>query len=436
MKIIDGFENAKPYFARTVRQLSYVLTPSLKASLQENFSLSDPEAVVKKIFDDVARKGDDAVSGYTRLLDHVELISLEVPVKERKEAPGKVEPEVLKALEVASQRIYSYHEREKESFYDHPGLLARPIERVGVYAPGGRASYPSTVLMTAIPARVAGVAEIILATPPGADGRVPPIILAAAELAGVDRVFSIGGAQAIAAMALGTASVPRVDKICGPGNIFVMLAKKLAYGLVDIDGLEGPSEVIVIADDEARADYCAGELLAQAEHDPMSVAIMITTSANKADEVIDEIERVMVTLKRREIVEQSIYENGLIAIVDDLDQALELANLYAPEHLCLLVKDQKDYLKGVKNAGAVFIGEMATVVFGDYVAGPSHTLPTGGTARFSSPLNINDFIKYTSVVDVNKDDFSKLGHVAQIIAAAEGLEAHARVITLRGEHGS
>ncbi len=436
MKVIEGFENAKPYFTRTAKPLSYTLADTLKASLQENFGLSDPEAVVKKIFDDVACKGDEAVLGYTRLLDRVELTSLEVSLKERKEAPGKLEPDVLEALNLASQRVFSYHEKEKASFPGHSGLLVRPLERVGVYAPGGRASYPSTVLMTAIPAKVAGVSEIILATPPGRDGHVPPVMLAAAELAGVDRVFSIGGAQAIAAMALGTSLVPKVDKICGPGNIFVMLAKKLAYGLVDIDGLEGPSEVIVIADDEARADYCAWELLAQSEHDPMASSILITTSKAKAYAVLEEIDKALVTLKRREIIKESLDKNSLIAIVESLGRAFELANLYAPEHLCLLIKNPKDYLERVKNAGAVFIGEMATVVFGDYVAGPSHALPTGGTARFSSPLNVSDFIKFTSVVEVNKDDLGHLAEAARVIATAEGLEAHSRAITLRSEYGA
>jgi len=275
---------------------------------------------------------------------------------------------------------------------------------VGVYAPGGRASYPSTVLMTAIPAKVAGVNEIILATPPGRDGHVPPVILAAAELAGVDRVFSIGGAQAIAAMALGTSLVPKVDKICGPGNIFVMLAKKLAYGLVDIDGLEGPSEVIVIADDEARADYCAWELLAQSEHDPMASSILITTSKAKVYAVLEEIDKALVTLKRREIIKESLDKNSLIAIVESLGRAFELANLYAPEHLCLLIKNPKDYLERVKMPEPFLLARWRRWSLGIMLPGQAMLCLLEEQPAFLRLLMSANFIKFTSVVEVNKDD--------------------------------
>jgi len=289
------------------------------------------------------------------------------------------------------------------------------------------------VLMTAIPAKVAGVKQVVLVTPPGSDGEVPAPVLVAADFARVDRIFRIGGAQAIAALAFGTKTVPRVDKICGPGNIFVMLAKKLVYGAVDIDGLQGPSEVVIIADEMANPAYQAAEVLAQAEHDALASAIMITTSQKLADEVNREIEKQLAELERREIAAESLANGGVIAVVESIEQAIELSNMYAPEHLCLDIRDAKDYVGKITRAGCIFIGEEPTVVIGDYVAGPSHALPTGGTARFSSPLNIMDFIKYMNVVSVDRDKLKELGPTAITIARAEGLEAHARVVEKRLE---
>jgi len=284
--------------------------------------------------------------------------------------------------------------------------------------------------MTAIPARVAGVKEVVLAKPPGLRGVVPPPTLVAADMAGVDRIFAVGGAQAIAALAFGTRSIPRVDKICGPGNIFVVLAKKMVYGTVGIDGLQGPSEVLIIADGTADAGYCAADLLAQAEHDPLASAILITTSPRLADEVNHEVERQLKDLPRRATARETL-GRGVMAVVGEVAEAIELANLYAPEHLCLMVKDADSYLDKVTSAGCVFIGGNSTVVLGDYVAGPSHVLPTGGTARFSSPLNVSDFVKFINLVDIAGADLKQLGEAAVTMARAEGLEAHARAVERR-----
>jgi len=285
--------------------------------------------------------------------------------------------------------------------------------------------------MTAIPAKVAGVKEVVLVTPPKSNGAVSPLTLVAADIAGVDRIFGIGGAQAIAALAFGTESIPRVDKICGPGNVFVVLAKKLVYGVVGIDGLQGPSEVLIIADEMANPRYCALDLLAQAEHDPLASAILITTSHQLADEVATEVEQQLKGLERQAIAAESLENRGMIAVVSSVDEAIELANIYAPEHLSLMVDKAEAYIGKVYNAGCIFVGEKSTVVLGDYVAGPSHVLPTGGTARFSSPLNITDFIKFINLVSLDEASLGKLGQAASAIARAEGFEAHARAIEER-----
>jgi len=297
--------------------------------------------------------------------------------------------------------------------------------------PGGTAYYPSTVLMTAIPARVAGVGEIIITTPPGKDGEVPPATLVAADIAGADRIFKVGGAQAIAALAFGTRSIPRVDKICGPGGLFVTIAKRMVYGIVDIDGLYGPTETVILADDSASAECCAADLLAQAEHDVLSVAILITTSAELAAAVDKEVKRQLKGLERADIARRSLQERGHIIIVDDMEQAIALANLYAPEHLALMVRDASSHIESIRNTGGIFIGESSPEVLGDYVAGPSHVMPTGGSARFSSPLGVNDFLKITSVVALSDEDARMLAPVAAAIARVEGLTAHARAAELR-----
>ena len=436
MKTVNGFKQAKPLLSRKATFGDYSVSASLKKRLLEMFATEDPQQAVKQIIDTVRHRGDAAIFDYTRQIDGVKLDSLAVSRKQIKEAVKSIDSRLMVALKLAADRIYSFHLAQKngvEAGVDAMGYgtIMRPLEKVGVYAPGGTASYPSTVLMTALPAKIAGVAQVILVTPPAKDGRVPAATLAAADIARVDKVFCIGGAQAIAALAYGTKTVPKVDKICGPGNIFVMLAKKLVYGAVDIDGLQGPSEVIIIADKTAKAANCAAEILAQAEHDALAEAILITDSAELAAEVKAELEMQLKELERKKIAVEALNSGGVIAIVDNIDEAIELSNLYAPEHLCLDVKDSAACMDRITNAGCVFIGDEPTVVMGDYVAGPSHALPTGGTARFSSPLNITDFIKYTNVVNTNRESLAELGETAITIARAEGLEAHARVIEKR-----
>jgi len=425
LKIVTGFKQAKLALSRQI---------------PKEISGGDArEQVVRQIVSDVRNRGDAALFDYTRKFDRVKLSSLEVTEKQLKSAYLQVEAKLVSALRLASERISSFHQKQKEAiwqgFKQDSSQLMRPLERVGVYAPGGTASYPSTVLMTAVPAKVVGVKEVILATPPQADGTVPPPTLIAAGMAGVDRIFSVGGAQAIAALAFGTESIPKVDKICGPGNIFVVLAKKLVYGAVDIDGLYGPSEVLIIADETANPAYCAADLLAQAEHDPLASAILITTSKRLAGAVEQEIEKQLKGLARQAIAAESLQKRGVIAVVADINEASELANLYAPEHLCLMVKEADAYVERITNAGCIVIGESATVVLSDYIFGPSHVLPTGATARFGSPLNVLDFVKLTSLVNVDKATLKKLAKAAAIIARAEGFEAHARALEKRLKAG-
>jgi len=308
--------------------------------------------------------------------------------------------------------------------------MVLPLARAGVYAPGGRARYPSTVLMTVLPAKAAGTGEVVLCTPPGKDGKVPAATLAAAHIAGADRVFRIGGAQAIAAMAYGTESVPRVDKVCGPGNIFVMLAKRAVFGVVDIDGLQGPSELAIVADDSADPYKCAADLLAQGEHDPLASAVLITTSAEMARQVADEVENQLVILSRTAIAAEAVKERGMVAVVADMDEAVEVVNVFAPEHVSLAVRDAMSYVPKVRNAGCIFVGQQCAPAIGDFVAGPSHVLPTGGTARFASPLTTADFLKTTSVIAI-RNVSSDMAGVAETIARFEGLDGHARSVALR-----
>jgi len=394
--IIKGFQLAKSMLTRQPLAELYSISPSVKQRLREIFGAEiDPEQAVRQIISEVRQRGDAALVDYTFRIDGVNLTSLEISKEQVSSAYREVNQELVSALKLAAERIRSFHSVQKDNLckeFSVQGLgqLIRPLERVGVYVPGGTASYPSTVLMTVIPAKVAGVKEVVLVTP--SKGLVPPATLAAADIAGVDRVFGVGGAQAIAALAFGTESIPKVDKICGPGNIFVTMAKKLVYGVVGIDGLQGPSEVLIVADETANPKYCALDLVAQAEHDPSASAILITTSQHLANEVAKEIERQLKDLKRQAIAAESLENRGMIAIVSTVDEAIELVNLYAPEHLALMVDKADTYIDKVFNAGCIFVGEKSTVVLGDYVAGPSHALPTGGTARFSSPLNITDYL--------------------------------------------
>ena len=420
MKIIEGFDKAKKLLDRRApKDLEY-----------------KQEAAVRQIINDVRQHGDNALFELTEKFDGAKLKMLEVKPAQVKAAYKKVDVKLVNALNLAAERIGAFHQAQKERAlptYTHgkTGWIVRPLERVGVYAPGGTASYPSTVLMTAIPAKVAGVKEVILVTPPGKDGKISPAILVAADIAGVNRIFSVGGAQAIAALAFGTESVPRVDKICGPGNIYVFLAKKLVYGVVGIDGLQGPSEVVVIADETANPDYCASDLLAQAEHGGLSSAILITDSKSLADKAVQSIEKQLETLSRQAIIKESLANNGMIVIVKNITEAIELTNLYAPEHVLLLVRPNTAYEEQIVNAGCIVFGQQATVAMSDYVSGPSHTLPTEGTARFSSPLNVMDFLKITNVSNVGDTLINLTGGAASTIARAEGLDAHAQAIELR-----
>jgi histidinol dehydrogenase len=422
MKIIADFEKAKSLLSRQSVGLSL-----------DNVG---QEKVVREILDDVRTRGDAALFDYTEKFDGVKLARLEVTKREINKAYKKTDAGLLKALELAARRITAFHVKQKkallrDSASSNLGWLMRPLERVGIYVPGGTAPLPSSLLMIAIPARVVGVKEIILTTPPQKSGNISPVTLAAAKITGVDRVFSLGGAQAIAALAYGTASVPRVDMICGPGNIYVTLAKKMVFGVVGIDGLYGPSEVVIIADDTANPRYLAADLLAQAEHGSGASAILITTSRRVANAVNREINEQLNSLQRRDIIEESLEKRCMIVLVDIIDKALELANLYAPEHLCLVIKDAASYATKVKNAGCIFIDEHSIEVLVDYIAGPSHVLPTGGTARFGSPLNVLDFVKLITVVNLDKNDVGRLVRAASVVARAEGLDAHARAVEIR-----
>ncbi|BAZ97338.1 MULTISPECIES: histidinol dehydrogenase [Dehalococcoides] len=434
MEIIRGFAQAEKRLSRRDKA-GFFLDETQRAELAKRLGV-DPEKAVNGIIDDVRKQGDKAVLEYTLKFDRASISKLEVSPAEIKQAAGEISAELFEALKLAAAQVRAYHRFQKEAVWKAAEImqgkqLIRPLERVGLYVPGGKAFYPSTVLMTAIPAKEAGVNEIILVTPPGADGKIPAPTLAAAYIAGVDKVFACGGAQAVAALAFGTKSIPKVDKICGPGNIFVTLAKKAVFGVVDIDGLQGPSEVLILADQYANAEYCASDILAQAEHDVLASPIMVTTSAELAKRVNDIVETKTDTCTRKDIIRQSLRDNGLIAVVDNMDEAIKLANMYAAEHLCLLVKDSEQYLSRINHAGCIFYGEKASVVMGDYVAGPSHALPTSGTARFSSPLNILDFVKYIDIVNVSKEEVAKLGKAAATIARAEGLECHAEAALKR-----
>jgi len=440
VKIIRDIDEAKAALQRSSLEPG-TIPSGMRQRIREVFGedLTADEAVVR-IVTDVRQKGDAALLDYMRRVDGVELDSLEVDDAERKQAHEEVDSELASALRTAAEQVRSFHQQQMShgfQEFSHGGLgqVVRPIERVGIYVPGGTAAYPSTVLMTAIPARVAGVAEVIIATPPKEGGRIPPSTLVAADIAQVDRVFRMGGAQAIAALAYGTESVPRVDKVCGPGGLFVILAKRMVYGTVDIDGLPGPTETVIVADETASPALCAADLLAQAEHDVLASAVMVTTSSTLAEETSAEVERQLGEIERAEIARQSIERQGIIIVVDSIDQALELANLYAPEHLSLMVGDAPSLVDKVRNAGGIFVGESTPETLGDYAAGPSHVMPTGGTARFRSPLGVADFLKLTTVVASSSADLERLGPVAATIARAEGFTAHARAVEMRLDQG-
>ena len=400
----------------------------------------DVAAIVSDILRDVRENGDRAVLNYCAKFDKAQLDALEVSGQEIEEARALVEPEFLEILKEAAANIRAFHARQvRNSFVltDKPGVVlgqkVTPIEKVGVYVPGGTAAYPSTVLKDTIPAKLAGCPQIVMVTPPGKDGKINPAILAAASIAGVDRIFKVGGAQAIAALAYGTESIPRVDKIVGPGNAFVAEAKKQVFGMVSIDMIAGPSEILVIADGKSNPVHVAADLLSQAEHDKLASAVLVTDSEELALAVQQELERQLPKLPREEIARASIDNNGKIIVADSLMAGIEIANEIAPEHLELMVDDPFSYLEAVKNAGSIFMGRSCPEALGDYFAGPNHTLPTSGTARFSNPLSVDDFVKKSQFTYYTPEALSSVADKIAAFAEKEGLRAHGRSVTIRKE---
>ncbi len=400
----------------------------------------DVAAIVADIIADVKENGDRAVKAYCAKFDKAELTSLEVTPEEIQAAVSQVEPEFLDILREAAENIRAFHSRQvRNSFViaDKPGIVLgqkiTPIEKVGVYVPGGTAAYPSTVLMDTIPAKIAGCPQLVMVTPPGRDGKVNPAILAAASIAGVDRIFKVGGAQAIAALAYGTESIPKVDKIVGPGNAFVAEAKKQVFGRVSIDMIAGPSEILVIADGKSNPVHVAADLLSQAEHDKLASAVLVTDSEELALAVQAELERQLPLLPRQEIARASIENNGKIIVAETLMAGIEIANEIAPEHLELQVDDPFSYLDAIQNAGSIFLGRSCPEALGDYFAGPNHTLPTSGTARFSNPLSVDDFVKKSQFSYYTPEALAKAADKIAAFAEKEGLRAHGRSVTIRKE---
>ena len=438
MKIVHGLDSSRRALSEGRRLDLASVPPSVLDTSERVFGARmSPTEIVARIVSDVRADGDDAIRRLTLALEGVELDRVEVPAPAIESAADSVDASVMKSLKLSAERIRRYHEAASpKDWMDFPagyGGLVRPCDRVGVYAPGGSAPLPSTVLMTAIPARVAGVSEVILCSPAGADGLPPPVVLAAARIAGVDRVFSVGGAQAVAAMAYGTQSVPDVDMVCGPGNVFVTLAKKLVYGDVGIDGLYGPTETLIVADAAANPTLCAADMLAQAEHDPMARPVLVCTSEPLAAQVAREVETRLRRLSRESVARAAVEGQGVIAVVDDVEQAVELSNWFAPEHLCLSVEDPWAWVGRIRNAGALFIGEFSHEVLGDYVAGPSHVMPTSGAARFNSGVGVHSFLKTIPIIALEPDESLALSQTAAVIARAEGLTAHAEAAEIRLE---
>ena len=396
------------------------------------------DAIVDDIIKNVQENGDKALFEYSEKFDGATLTSLEVTADEIDAAYNSVSEEYRQTLAIASKNIEEFHRHQlHENFVitgekgTVMGQRYTPIEKAGLYVPGGTASYPSTVLMDAIPAKIAGVSELVMVTPPAKDGTIPAQILAAAKVAGVDRIFKVGGAQAVAALAYGTESIPAVDKIVGPGNVFVATAKRKVYGKVSIDMIAGPSEILVLADDGCDAYCVAADMLSQAEHDRLATAVLVTTSQRLADEVAVELERQIALLPREDIARESIDTNGKIIVADTLAQAIEVSNKIAPEHLEICTEDPFAVLDSIKNAGSVFLGRNVPEALGDYLAGPNHTLPTSGTARFSSPLSVDDFVKRSSFLYYSKEALSQVYENVALFARVEGLEAHARSVESR-----
>ena len=420
-------------------------TPEGNEKIQKVLSRSQLEhgnvqEIVDGILADIRARGDKAIFEYTEKFDKVKIdeSNFKVTEEEIEYAYSQVDKRLIDVIKKSAARIRAFHEKQKINSWLEPsengemlGQLIRPLEKVGVYVPGGKAAYPSSVLMNVIPAHVAGVKHIYMTTPAQKDGSVYPTTIVAAKEAGVDEIFKVGGAQAIAALAFGTESVPKVDKICGPGNIFVALAKRSVYGHVNIDSVAGPSEILVVADETANPVYTAADLLSQAEHDEMASAILITTSEKLANEVQSEIEKQTAVLERKAIIEKSIENYGAIIVAENIDVAFELSNSIAPEHMEVCMASPFEMLPKIKNAGAIFLGHYTPEPLGDYMAGPNHVLPTGGTARFFSPLSIDDFIKKSSIISFSKDALNALSDDIITFANAEGLTAHANAIRVR-----
>ena len=406
---------------------------------REEISTQNVEETVKEIIEKVKSCGDSALYDYTLQFDKAKLDCLEVKKEEIEEAVSLV-GNFVSVLNEAKENIYLFHKKQKRKGFKIQNLSGAtvgqrvlPLSRVGVYVPGGTASYPSTVLMNVIPAKIAGVKNIIMVTPPNASGKINPYILAGASIAGVDKIYKVGGAQAVAALAYGTRTIQKVDKIVGPGNIFVATAKKQVFGEVDIDMIAGPSEILIIADDKANPAFVASDMLSQAEHDRLASAILITTSETLANKVRDEVEVQLNKLERKDIARVSIDTNGKIILTSTIEKAVELSNRIAPEHLELAVTEPEKVFKKVKNAGSVFLGSYTPEAVGDYFAGPNHTLPTSGTARFSSALSVDDFIKKTQFICYNKTQLNSVNEKVRQFATCEGLSAHANSVKIRFE---
>ena len=404
---------------------------------ESSFDVTD---IVTDIISNVRKNGDKALFEYCEKFDKAKLSSLEVTEEEIEEAFSSVEPKFIEIIKTAAENIRNFHKKQvRNSFIinEQDGIVTgqkvTPIEKVGLYVPGGTAAYPSTVLMDSIPAKIAGCNEICITTPPSADGKVNPVILAAAKIAGVDRIFKVGGAQAVAALAYGTETVPKVDKIVGPGNAFVAEAKRQVFGRVSIDMIAGPSEILVIADGKSDPRFVAADLLSQAEHDKMASAVLVTDSMELAVKVQEEIENQLKELPREEIARTSIDNNGKIIVADSLLDVIDVANEIAPEHLELSVDNPFDYLDKIKNAGSIFMGRYCPEALGDYYSGANHTLPTSGTARFSSPLSVDDFVKKSQYTYYTKEALQKVAEDVAFFAEKEGLSAHARSATIRFE---
>lgn len=424
------------------------LTEDTKKNLMEDLLKRSPnnysqyEATVNEIIENVKANKNQAIFDYTLKFDKFQLTeeNIKVTREEIDEAYTLMDAKLVEVIKKAAENIRAFHMKQlRNSWFDAKedgtilGMKITPIEKAGVYVPGGKAAYPSSVLMNVIPASVAGVKEIIMTTPPGKDGKVNPGTLVAADIAGVNTIYKVGGAQAIAAMAFGTESIPKVDKITGPGNIFVALAKKAVYGYVSIDSIAGPSEVLVLADETANPRYVAADLLSQAEHDELASAILITTSEELAQKVSEEVDKFTAVLSRKEIIEKSLENYGYILLAENMEQAIETTNEIASEHLEILTKNPFDVMTKIRNAGAIFLGEYSSEPLGDYFAGPNHILPTNGTAKFFSPVNVDDFIKKSSIISYSKEALEKLHKDIELFAESESLTAHANSIKVRFE---